>query len=849
MTIKGQNQSVTERTPQKWRVATVITEGLFLLTGVFLTLVAHLFLSVYVDQMIRTEYEQTTENTVTTMAKEFSSIERSLSTVAMLMGASAESDESLFQKTTVFDPTLKNFEQVIMLVRGADKKWQYKSLYANPEKIYNLKVNSKLLAGVQNTLNNNVAQLLVDPALFEMKEAGPVANVDARPFALFHPVYEDGTLQGVLIGVNHAGTFLNERWKVENNRILKLTIRDANTDQNIFNLERKDKGEKLQGARRMYEFEFGGHRIEVRTDYATEQKVLVLTTLPYFAIFFGFVLTTAGTLYIHGSQRHALRISAINRELEDKNRELQLEMTKRQQLRNVFKKTEDENKSLIDSVSDIIFETDMAGKILFLNATWQKITGFSIEQSRGLDLFNMLHPQDQEKQRKDFHALMQGQKAPYRSFTRLRMSDGSFRAVDLSISMIRQDEGQNHRVVGALTDVEERRRAERALSEAEKKYRTIVENAAGGIFQLTPEGIYLSANPAMARILGYHDPDDLLENVKNASEQVYFNARERLYFMKELENTGFINNYETQVVRKDGTRVWVNENVHAVKDDSGVTLYYEGSLEDISQRKEAEIVLKETKIHSDLANRAKSEFIANMSHELRTPLNSIIGFSEIIKNETFGPMGQNAYKEYANDIHISGKKLLSVINEILDISKIEAGDRHLNDQIVDLDSLMESTIKLLDNKAKNNNLVVLNQMKDVPKIVGEQLALKQVMTNLLSNAIKFTPSGGRVTITNEIDARGDLRISITDTGIGLDESEVEKALSPFGQIHSEFSRNNAGTGLGLTLADALVKLHDGKLELFSQKGIGTTVSIVFPKDRVSQQKNSQGVNPRSEKQT
>jgi hypothetical protein len=151
MTIKGQNQSVTERTPQKWRVATVITEGLFLLTGVFLTLVAHLFLSVYVDQMIRTEYEQTTENTVTTMAKEFSSIERSLSTVAMLMGASAESDESLFQKTTVFDPTLKNFEQVIMLVRGADKKWQYKSLYANPEKIYNLKVNSKLLAGVQNT--------------------------------------------------------------------------------------------------------------------------------------------------------------------------------------------------------------------------------------------------------------------------------------------------------------------------------------------------------------------------------------------------------------------------------------------------------------------------------------------------------------------------------------------------------------------------------------------------------------------------------------------------------------------------------------------------------------------------
>lgn len=117
------------------------------------------------------------------------------------------------------------------------------------------------------------------------------------------------------------------------------------------------------------------------------------------------------------------------------------------------------------------------------------------------------------------------------------------------------------------TDVEECRRAERALGEAEKKYRTIVENAAGGIFQLTPEGVYLSANPAMARILGYHDPEDLLESIKNANNSVYFNERERLYFLKELESAGVIHNYETQVVRKDGGRVWVNENVRAVRDD------------------------------------------------------------------------------------------------------------------------------------------------------------------------------------------------------------------------------------------------------------------------------------------
>jgi PAS domain S-box-containing protein len=455
----------------------------------------------------------------------------------------------------------------------------------------------------------------------------------------------------------------------------------------------------------------------------------------------------------------------------------------------------------------------------------------------------MLHTQDQDKQRKDFQLFVKGQKQPYRSFTRLRTSDGSFRAVELSISMTRQDESRDMRVVGTLTDVEERRRAERALGEAERKYRTIVENAAGGIYQLTPEGFYLSANPALARVLGYADPDDLLRHVKNANETVCFNARERQLFLKELEDMGFIHNYEIQVMRKDGTRIWVNENARIVKDEAGATLYYEGSLEDISQRKEADIALREAKIHSDLANRAKSEFLANMSHELRTPLNAIIGFSEILKNEIFGAIGQDSYKEYARDIHESGKKLLTVINEILDISKIEAGNRHLNEQVVDIYAVLEAALKLLDNKVKANNLIVVNALKDVPKIVAEELAIKQILLNLLSNAIKFTPSGGRVTITNQLDADGSLRIAITDTGIGIEEGDIGKALSAFGQIDNSFNRAGAGTGLGLTLAHALVKLHEGKLEIFSQKGIGTTVTIVLPADRVAKKEKPPVVSP------
>ncbi len=532
----------------------------------------------------------------------------------------------------------------------------------------------------------------------------------------------------------------------------------------------------------------------------------------------------------------------MNAELARKNTDMNNEIVEREKLNQALRRQEKENRAVIDAVRDIIFETSTDGQILFLNETWQKITGFSIERSLGRNLFDLLYMQDQAEQKNNFAQLVKGKKQGYRAYTRLRTADGNFRAVELAISMLRQDESKELRVVGTITDVEDRRRTERALSEAEKKYRAIVENAASGIYQVTPEGHYLSANPALAEILGHETPDDLLREVRNANVDIYFNGRERERQLRDAVRSGSVN-VECQVRRKDGAIIWVQENLRAVKDEEGQLLFFEGSLEDITQRKNTEIALREAKVQSDLANRAKSEFLANMSHELRTPLNAIIGFSDIIRTQAFGEVGSAEYLDYARDINESGKRLLQVINDILDVSRIEAGERQLNEGVVDLNKVVQASLEMLAPKIDANKMIVSNHIKDTtPKVIGESHAIKQMLINLLSNAVKYTPEGGRISITAELDGEGQMHISITDTGIGLTDEEIEKALSPFGQVNTALDKNESGTGLGLTLVQSLMSLHGGAFELFSQKGIGTTATLIFPPKRVSQPGPRQPVN-------
>ena len=251
------------------------------------------------------------------------------------------------------------------------------------------------------------------------------------------------------------------------------------------------------------------------------------------------------------------------------------------------------------------------------------------------------------------------------------------------------------------------------------------------------------------------------------------------------------------------------------------------------ERKRAEDESAAARVQSEIANRTKTEFLANMSHELRSPLNSVLGFAEIMRDELFGPLGSERYKGYAEDILQSANHLLAVINDILDISKIEARKLDLDESDVDVSAIIEVSARLMRARIEQAGLrLEMNVGPELPHLYVDSRKMKQILLNLISNAVKFTPTGGKVTITARLTDEGDFAIIVADTGIGIAPENIEKALSPFTQVDSSLSRKYEGTGLGLPLSKALAELHGGKLEIQSALNAGTAVSVTMPATRV-----------------
>jgi len=372
---------------------------------------------------------------------------------------------------------------------------------------------------------------------------------------------------------------------------------------------------------------------------------------------------------------------------------------------------------------------------------------------------------------------------------------------------------------------------DRQLTSSEQRFRDYAEVASDWYWEVDADRRITFVSELYFTLTGSAPPSVLGQN---ATEFLRSYAADAESWTKLIpfDEQKAIRGVRLRYPRADGSAIYLSVSAKPCFDEHGAFDGYRGVGSDITATFEAGRSLREAKERAEIANRAKSEFLANMSHELRTPLNAIIGFSEIIMNRIFGNENLDRYDSYAKDINSSGKHLLSIIDEILDLSKIEAGRDELDEGAIALDELVASTRRLFNGRFDEGGLSFEAHLPTPsPTLLCDTSKLKQCLSNLLSNAIKFTPAGGRISLSAEVTGNGELAITIQDTGVGIASTDIPTVMAPFGQVETAFQRAHPGTGLGLPLTRALIELHGGSLHIDSLLGKGTAVTLTLPQSR------------------
>ena len=526
-------------------------------------------------------------------------------------------------------------------------------------------------------------------------------------------------------------------------------------------------------------------------------------------------------------------------------------------------------RSLLDQTGEAIFLVDgHTGRITDAAGA----AGVMLRQDResliGLP-FTQLLPMEATEH---LHGLFSGDFAAGRLETVLHRpgGKGTSPAVEMTFRMASGEEGPIAVIVAR--DVSERKKNELALRRAEEKYRGIVENAAEGIFQCALDGRLVSANPAMASILGFASPRELMRRVKNIVEQTVAHEEDRHRIRSELERYDQVKNLEIQLVNKSGGLIWGLVNARRIRDAAGEPERFDGSLQDVTIRKQAEHTL--VRYHEDLerrvaertteltqanerlthevsirkraeeaaeaANRAKSEFLSMVSHEIRTPLTSVMGFAVIIEkrlDQLFSrllgddPKIRRQAEQIMENLGIivsEGERLKHLINDVLDLAKLEAGKMAFKRERVDpaevVRHVMSASVGLLS-ASKKVSLQTRIEGR-LPEIVGDRDRLIQVLVNLVSNALKFTEQGSVTCRARAAD--GQVVIDVADTGIGIPEAEQHKLFEKFNQIGATLTNKPKGTGLGLAICKHIVESHGGHISYVSKPGSGSTFTFALP---------------------
>lgn len=529
--------------------------------------------------------------------------------------------------------------------------------------------------------------------------------------------------------------------------------------------------------------------------------------------------------------------------------EKQHEIEERHLVEKALRDSESRLQSFLEAASEWLWETDADHKFTFLTGHVDAAIGLKVGDVVGKTRMELVtKAEDLATPKWQQHQSDLRARRPFRDFTYAVESNGEQVYICIngvpvfnSKGVFKGYRGTGNNVTHIITADQELKRSEQLFSLAFRASPALV--AITGL----DTGVHHDVNEKWLADLGYRRDEVIGRTATELNIWGKPDDRERL--LNEISEHGRLNGFEGQLRTKNGDArdclivgeviefegenrlMLVAQDITARKREEESLQASHGVLERrVRERTQA---LQTAKEGAELANRAKSEFLANMSHELRTPLNAVIGFSDIIKHEMFGSIGSDTYLDYAGHIKDSGEHLLNLINDILDVSAIEAGKMDLREEDFHIAALAESSLRLVNDRARKNNLTLVNAVTaDLPVIRADERRIKQVIINLLSNAVKFTPSGGEVKLSAYLDGKGGMIVAVKDTGIGISDDDIPKVLSPFGQVDSSLAREYEGTGLGLHLAKTLMELHGGRLVIESALGLGTQVSCHFPPTRM-----------------
>ncbi|MFC1541763.1 PAS domain S-box protein, partial [Candidatus Latescibacterota bacterium] len=518
------------------------------------------------------------------------------------------------------------------------------------------------------------------------------------------------------------------------------------------------------------------------------------------------------------------RVEERTVELSKTNENLRSEIQERKRAKEALLESEGNLRSVFDNMQDAYYRTDKDSRLIWYSPSAAEMLGYeNPEEMMGIDVANNFYA---DPSKRDLLLKKLSEKGKVTNYeVELLRHDGSTLTVSTNSSYYRDKDGQISGVEGSFRDVTSLKQAEQVLRESEERFRLLVQNSSDTIVILDAEGIQRYVSPSIERITGLK-PEEVtgISAIEILHPDDIPLITEKL--AESIANPGGTVRAEYRHRCKDGSWISLEAVATNLLEDSRVNGIVVNT-RDVTERHQHELELYKAKEEAEVASKSKSSFLANMSHELRTPLNSVIAMSDILMEKYFGDLNEKQ-EDYIKDIRDSGQHLLSLINDILDLSKVEAGYSPLEISNVDLKMLLDSSLIIVREKSLKHGIELSFEVDDnVPNIQADERKIKQVVFNLLSNAVKFTPDGGKVGIEAHLEKEV-VQICIWDTGIGLSEDNMEKIFGEFVQTETSLTKKYEGTGLGLALVRRFIKQHGGKIWVESKIDKGSRFIFTLP---------------------